>query len=129
MPRILVVDDDPAVVRALTGHLTRAGYEVLAAGSAADALAALDRTEPVDAVVSDILMPGMNGLLLYDTMVARAPHLARRVVFLTGAARDPEVHAPIEARGVPLISKLDDFRLVVDAVRVALLVRTGHSAR
>lgn len=129
MPRILVVDDDPAVVRALSGHLARAGYDVVAAGSAVDALATLDQTEPVDAVVSDILMPGMNGLLLYDTMVARAPHLARRVVFLTGAARDPEVHTPIEARGVPLISKLNDFRLVVDAVRLALLVRTGPSAR
>jgi hypothetical protein len=51
------------------------------------------------------------------------------VVFLTGAARDPEVHGPIEARGVPLISKLNDYRLVVDAVRVALLVRSSNSAR
>jgi CheY-like chemotaxis protein len=124
----MVVDDDPAVVRALGGHLTRAGYEVLEARSAVDALAALDRAEPVDAVVSDVLMPGMNGVLLYDTMVTRAPHLARRVVFLTGAARDPDVHGPIEARGVPLISKLNDYRLVVDAVRVALLVRSSHPA-
>lgn len=129
MPRILVVDDDPAVVRALSGHLARAGYEVVGTGSAADALAVLDRGEPVDAVVSDVLMPGMNGVLLYDTMVKQAPHLARRVVFLTGAARDPEVHGPIEARGVPLISKLNDYRLVVDAVRVALLVRSRSSAR
>ena len=126
MPRILLVDDDPAVLQALSGHLARAGYEVVSAGSAMAALATLDRGEPVDAVVSDVLMPGMDGLLLYDTMVARAPHLARRVVFLTGAAHDPEVHGPIEAREVPLISKLDDYRLVVDAVRVALLVRSGH---
>jgi CheY-like chemotaxis protein len=129
MPRILVVDDDPAVVRSLSGFLARAGYDVVAAASAAEALARLGEAEAVDAVVSDVLMPGMNGLLLYDTLVSRAPHLARRVVFLTGAARDPAVHAPIEARGVPLISKLNDFRLVVDAVRLALLVRTGQAAR
>ncbi len=129
MPRILVVDDEPSVVRTLSGFLARAGYDVVTAGSSADALGLLEAPEPVDAVVSDVLMPGMNGVLLYDTIVARAPHLARRVVFLTGAARDPEVHAPIEARGVPLISKLNDFRLVVDAVRVALLARTGQAAR
>jgi hypothetical protein len=46
-----------------------------------------------------------------------------RVVFLTGAARDPKVHAPIEQRGVPLLAKTDDLRLVVDAVRLALLKR------
>jgi len=123
MPRVLVVDDDPAVVRALTGFLRRAGYEVMAAESAAAALAALDQAEPLDAVVSDVLMPGMNGLALYDVLVARAPALARRVVFLTGAAADPGVHGPIESRGVPLISKLNDYQLVVDAVRLALLSR------
>lgn len=125
MPRILVVDDEPAVVRSLSGFLARAGYDVVTAQSAEEALTRLGEAEAVDAVVTDVLMPGMNGLLLYDTMVSRAPHLARRVVFLTGAARDPSVHAPIEARGVPLISKLNDFRLVVDAVRLALLVRVG----
>ncbi|MEO8032509.1 MAG: response regulator [Gemmatimonadota bacterium] len=124
MPRVLVVDDDLAVVKALTGFLVRAGYEVVSAGSAAEALEALGRPPEVDAVVSDILMPGMSGLALYDTIVARVPGLARRVVFLTGAARDPAIHDPVESRGVPLISKLNDFRLVVDAVRLALLSRT-----
>jgi hypothetical protein len=42
-------------------------------------------------------------------------------VFLTGANQDPDVHRPIEQLGVPLLGKLDDLSLVVDAVRVALL--------
>ena len=121
MPRVLVVDDDSAVVRALSGFLSRAGYDVGAADSAVAALAKLDGAPRVDAVVSDILMPGMSGLAFYDTLVARSPGLARRVVFLTGAARDPAVHGPVESRGVPLISKLNDYQLVVDAVRLALL--------
>jgi hypothetical protein len=45
------------------------------------------------------------------------------VVFLTGAARDRGVHDRIEALGVPLLAKLDDLQLVVDAVRSALLKR------
>lgn len=94
---------------------------MLEAASARDALSALDGPVPIDAVVTDVLMPQLSGLAFYDLLIARAPHLAKRVVFLTGAARDPAVHGPIEQRGVPLLSKLDDFRLVVDAVRVALL--------
>ena len=76
---------------------------------------------PLDAVVTDVLMPEVSGLAFYDSLVARAPHLADRVVFLTGAAADPQILGPIEQRGVPLISKMDDFRLVVDAVRIALI--------
>jgi hypothetical protein len=43
------------------------------------------------------------------------------VVFLTGAARDPAVHQPLEQRGVPLINKLEDLAIVLDAVRLMLL--------
>jgi len=43
------------------------------------------------------------------------------VVFLTGAARDPRVHQPLEQRGVPLINTLDDLQIVVDAVRLVML--------
>ncbi len=53
--------------------------------------------------------------------VRRAPHLRDRVVFLTGAARDPSVHRSLEQRGVPLIYKLDDLQIVLDAVRLTLL--------
>ena len=44
-------------------------------------------------------------------------------MFLTGAASDNAVHVPLEQRGVPLLHKLDDPQLVVDAVRLALLRR------
>ena len=66
-------------------------------------------------------MPGLNGLELYDALVAGNPHLANRVVFLTGAARDRTVHDLLEHRGVPLVSKLDDLQIVLDAVRLAVL--------
>lgn len=117
----MVVDDEISVRRALRKVLERGNLDVVEAGSAADALGLLDNGTEVDAVVIDVLMPEMSGLVFYDELVARSPRLAHRVVFLTGAARDPKVHAPIEQRGVPLISKLDDFALVLDAVRLAIL--------
>jgi len=108
----------------MRGTLERAGFTVAEAKSAFEALEYLSHGKPADAVVSDVLMPELSGLEFYDRLMQLAPHLANRVVFLTGAAKNPAVHAPIEQRGVPLISKLDDLRLVVDAVRVALLRRS-----
>ena len=121
MPVILVVDDEPAIRRALRKILERGGMSVLEAASAKEAFDLMERGDQVDAVVSDVLMPGMSGLALYDELVSRSPGLKDRVVFLTGAARDPKVHVPIEQRGVPLISKIDDLMLVLDALRLALL--------
>lgn len=121
MPNVMVVDDEEAVRRALRKILERGGMTVVEAESAEAALGLLARGAQVDAVVTDVLMPGTSGLTFYDELLTRAPALQGRVVFLTGAARDPAVHGPIEQRGVPLISKVDDLMLVQDAVRLALL--------
>jgi CheY-like chemotaxis protein len=115
--------------RALRAFFELGGFAVQEAGSAQAALAHVGEGLPADAVVSDVLMPEVSGLAFYDQLLATAPDLAHRVVFLTGASRDPRVHGPIEQRGVPLLSKTDDLRLVVDAVRVALLRRAHGAAR
>lgn len=121
MPNILLVDDELSVRRALRKILERGGMTVIEAGSASEAFSMMERGDSIDAVVSDVLMPEMSGLEFYDELVRRSPTLIGRVVFLTGAAQDPQVYAPVEQRGVPLISKVDDLLLVGDAVRLALL--------
>ena len=123
MKTILVVDDDDAIRRVLRKMLEQAGHRVVEAESAAAAMAAVTGDDPPHAVVSDVLMPGKTGLVFYDELVAVAPGLSNRVIFLTGAARDRGVHDKIEELGVPLLAKLDDLQLVVDAVRFALLRR------
>ena len=123
MSTVLVVDDEQSMRRVLRGYLERSGYDVVEAGSGADAMRLLESGDPVDAVVSDVLMPEVSGVAFYDSLLSSSPELKNRVVFLTGAARDPKVLVPIEQRGVPIISKLDDLSLVVDAVRLALLKR------
>ena len=62
--RILLVDDEDMVRETLAATLEDAGFSVLAAGSGAEAVALLDAGEPVDAMVSDLSMPGMDGLAL-----------------------------------------------------------------
>ena len=80
------------------GYFERSGYAVLEAGSGAEALRVVEAGD-VDAVVSDVLMPEVNGVAFYDSLVSRVPELLHRVVFLTGAAKDPKVQVPIEQRG------------------------------
>jgi len=121
MPTVLLVDDESAIRRALRKIFEKGGLTVSEAESAREALEAVALDTDIAAVVSDFLMPDGNGLDFYDALMAVAPHLKHRVVFLTGAARDPMVHNPLEQRGVPLINKLENLHIVLDAVRLALL--------
>ena len=79
--RILVVDDEPTVRRACVRALTRRGYDVYAVDSAPDALA-LMHGEPFDLLLTDIKMPGMDGLELLR--LAREMHPTLLAVILTG---------------------------------------------
>jgi CheY-like chemotaxis protein len=121
VPTVLLVDDERLVRAALRKIFERGGLTVREADSGREALEALTADPGIAAVVSDFIMPELDGLDFYDALVARSPHLRDRVVFLTGAARDPTVHRPLEERGVPLINKLDDLSIVLDAVKLVLL--------
>lgn len=123
MTTVLVVDDERDMRRILRRALEGEGHRVVEAESAPAALEALGNGDSPDAVVCDVLMPGQSGIDFYGELIERVPALRNRVIFLTGAAREREVHDEIEALGVPLIAKLDDLQLVLDAVRVALLRR------
>jgi CheY-like chemotaxis protein len=122
MPNILVIDDEPDIRRALRRLLERKGWEVVEAGAVAEALEVVAKGG-VDAVICDIMMPGGSGLDFYDEIVKRDQEMARRIVFLTAAAQEPDVIQKVEARGTPLLSKLYELDLAIDAVTVALLGR------
>jgi CheY-like chemotaxis protein len=82
--RILLVDDE-ALVRAITAEgLEEAGFSILAVESSATALALLDAGEAVDVLVTDLSMPGMDGLELIREVQRRRPGLP--AVLLTGFA-------------------------------------------
>jgi CheY-like chemotaxis protein len=121
MPTVLLVDDEHSMRSALRKLFERAGLTVVEADSGRRALEVIASEPAIAAVVSDFLMPEINGVDFYDAMLAQSPHLKERVLFLTGAARDPQVHQSLEQRGVPLISKLDDLQIVLDAVKLTLL--------
>ncbi len=120
MPNILIVDDEPAIRRVLSRLLAAKGYVVREAGTAAEGIAAV-ALGGIDAVLCDVVMPGGSGFEFYDQVVRQVPGMAGKVIFLTGAAKEPEVQHQTEARGVPLLSKLYELDLAVDAITLALL--------
>ena len=121
MPTVLLVDDEKPIRSALRKIFESGGLTVREAASGREALDALADDGNIDAVVSDFMMPELDGIDFYDALVTRSPHLRNRVVFLTGAARDPAVHQSLEERALPLISKLEDLSIVLDTVRLVLL--------
>ena len=84
--RVLLVDDDSIVASVLGASLEEAGYAVLQANSGPAALARLTDGERVDIIVSDLTMPGLDGLTLIRMAQEQRPGLP--AVLLTGYAGD-----------------------------------------
>ena len=82
--RLLVVDDDDMIREVIAAQLEAAGFAVLPAASAAEALALLEAGEALDLILSDLSMPGMDGLTLIGETRRRRPGLP--AVLLTGYA-------------------------------------------
>ena len=84
---VLLVDDEPAILHLMRVVFTRDGYAVLEASRGAQALQLVDRyDEPIDLLVTDIVMPGMKGLELADELRRRRPET--RVLLLSGHLDD-----------------------------------------
>jgi DNA-binding NarL/FixJ family response regulator len=87
--RLLVVDDEPILLKAVAATLRAEGYDVTTARSGADALVAINQTMP-DLIVSDIRMPGMDGYEFARILRSNARTALIPIIFLTakGERRD-----------------------------------------
>jgi signal transduction histidine kinase/CheY-like chemotaxis protein len=95
--RVLVVDDDDAVREMLTTSLEDAGFLALAAESGERALDQIDHGAQVDALVTDLSMPGMSGLDLIRALQSRSPDLP--AILLTGHVGDAAEEAVAHPQG------------------------------
>lgn len=86
-PRLLVIDDDPAVRILLAAIFRCQGFVVESAGDGVTALRRL-RRESWDAVVADLMLPDPNGFEIIRELKSHNPALLRRMIVLTAAA-DP----------------------------------------
>jgi PAS domain S-box-containing protein len=97
--RILVIDDENSLLRAMQRILEDEEHHVVATDSAADALAMIERGDRFDLILSDLMMPKMTGVDFYERLLARNPVLAKSVVFVSGGAITAKVDAFL--RSVP----------------------------
>jgi DNA-binding NtrC family response regulator len=108
--RVLVVDDEPSICKALEIALKRSGYDVMTVESGETATTVL-RAEHFDVMLVDLRIPDMRGDTIFEFAAATQPHLRTATLFMTGditeraqkligACRCPTLHKPFDLRDV-----------------------------
>lgn len=127
--RLLVVDDDPRVARALARMLRR--HDVHVVGGAREALDALTPGVDYDAILCDLAMPEISGIELHSRLLERDPDLASRFVLVTGGLLDRVQSALVDERQIPVVTKpFEPKALRAELLRIqAAGPRLSHDAR
>jgi DNA-binding response OmpR family regulator len=126
-PRILIVDDDEAVLQVLARTLSREGYDVRTAATPLDGLNEAEQTPP-DAILLDLRMPFVNGIGFLYRLRAQAAHQHTPVAIITGdSGLDNPAMAELLALDADLLFKPLWPADVVSATRK--LVAKGTAAR
>ena len=101
---VLLVEDEDAVRSMTRQALRRAGWTVIEAASGGDALQLIESmVHPVDALVTDVVMPGISGIRLAEAVMDRLPDL--RVVLMSGYTAETLDLERVVARGARFVSK------------------------
>ena len=101
---ILLVEDEPQVLQLTRMILAKAGYHVIDAGNPADALAvAANSATTIHLLLTDVVMPGMNGRELAERLVTARPTM--KVVFMSGYTGNVVVHHGVLDEGVAFLQK------------------------
>ena len=111
----LVVEDEAALAVAVADALSDAGFSVDRAADGEEALAHV-RERTYDVIVCDLKMPRVDGMTFYRTVLAEAPGLSRRIIFMTGDVAGTEAERFLEESGCRWLAK--PFRLT-ELLRVA----------
>jgi two-component system response regulator GlrR len=121
--KILLVDDDPGLLRLLSIRLRAEGYEVEAVESAELALAVLHRFRP-DLVITDLRMDKMDGIGLLKELQGRSPGL--RVVIITAHGTIPDAVVATQGGAFGFLTKPIDKDELMGTIERALKVSSSH---
>ncbi len=123
--RILTVDDDPDILKLLNMRLKAAGYEVMSASNGEEALAQISINRP-SLVISDLRMPGMDGLALFDAIHQKDPALP--VIMVTAHGSIPEAVDATQRGVFGFLTKPFDSKSLLQQVEAALRMTAGSEA-
>jgi two-component system cell cycle sensor histidine kinase/response regulator CckA len=113
---VLLVEDEPMVRSVAERALTRHGYQVITADNGEEALEIVARGEPIDLLISDVVMPGMDG----PTMVreARKSRPELKILFMSGYAEE-QLRKSIDIENVNFLPKPFSVTELAEAARNA----------
>ena len=120
--KILTVDDDPDILKLLGMRLKAAGYQVVEAKSGEEALTQIAVSRPA-LVISDLRMPGMDGMGLFDAIQQTDPALP--VIMLTAHGSIPEAVEATQRGVFGFLTKPFDSKLLLQQVEAALRISSG----
>ncbi len=119
--RVLVIDDEPQLLRAYRRLLGR-DHEVSVANGGAAGLALIEKDPAFDVVVCDLMMPDVDGVKIYRSLDRIAPHLKPRIVFSSGGAftrRAEELLSSIPNPFLPKPADPGELLEIIEQVRHA----------
>jgi DNA-binding response OmpR family regulator len=111
-----LLDDDELILRSLQRSLS-AHFECQVAVRARTALDLLSDDEDFDAVVSDVVMPEMNGLEFWNELGLAHPILAQRTVFISGGITSEKLRVRVSDTGRPCLAKPVDMAELIKTIR------------
>lgn len=114
--RILVIDDDRSFLD-MTCRILRLDHEVVGTHDPGEALGRIERGERFDVILCDLMMPTMSGVDLHAAIARFAPHVARRMLFLTAGAFTERTRAFLASGEVVWLDKLCEPDHLRDVVR------------
>ena len=117
---VLLVEDEPMILRMGEVILQSLGYKVLAAGSPEDAICIAEKhSGEFDLLMTDVVMPGMNGMEVAKKLLSIYPHV--RCLFMSGYPADMIDHNGILDEGIHFIKKPFSRRELADRIREVLV--------
>ncbi|MEM7734697.1 MAG: response regulator [Deinococcota bacterium] len=105
MARVLVVDDSISVRKALEKILTSRDMDIVAADSAESAQSLLEQDKNVDLIISDVVMPGMDGFTLCKTLKEQAAFKTMPILLISGIVDDNSRSKAKQAGAVNIVKK------------------------
>ncbi|MDR2796240.1 MAG: response regulator transcription factor [Spirochaetaceae bacterium] len=123
---ILIVEDDEEIQELLSLAMNREGWRLVMAKTGEDALALL-RREPVDCVVLDIMLPGMDGFTVLKKLKAERTLDAIPVIMTTARGEDADIVAALELGADDYVVKPYSPRVLIARVRTALRRKDGRA--
>ena len=125
MPSILVVDDDPAIREMVGMVLTRAGYDILEAGSALEARQIIASRKP-DLILLDWMLPGQSGFEFARQLHSDNAHSPPPVIMLTARDQEADKIAALDAGADDYVSKPFSVSELLARIKAVLRRTTQH---